>query len=87
MTGTSSKSSEIQQLVAGCLELAGETCLVCSMQMIPKESVQLCQLKTNSSGPPKPLASVTQSKNSSSDNPATRARSHLRYCINMFLFL
>lgn len=85
MTGTSSKSSEIQQLGAGCLELAGETCLVCSMQMIPKDPALAAEDKQLRS--PKPLASVTQSKNSSSDNPATRARSHLRYCINMFLFL
>ena len=75
MTAASSKSSEIHQLMAGFLELAGEMCFVCPIQTIPKKSVPLFQLRT--------MARVTRTvsmhhtKNSSSDNPTIRAGSHL----------
>lgn len=52
MTGASNKSSEIHQVMAGFLELVGEMCLLCSMQMIPKKSIPLFQLKTDGSGHP-----------------------------------
>jgi len=52
MTAASSKSSEIHQLMAGFLELAGEMCFVCPIQTIPKKSVPLFQLRTNGSGHP-----------------------------------